>query len=385
VNTWSDVIRELEETAAHPRQATLRAMRETGRQAVGCFPIYAPEEIVHAAGLLPVGMWGGPTRGRLSDKYLQSFCCSVMRANTEQVLRGDYDMLSAVILTAFCDTLKCVSENWKAAAPQLGLIPMVYPQNRKSESGKRFLREELLRVQDELARVTGCRAPYDALEKSVDIYDDWRAAMREFTALLPQRPRVFDARRRHAALKAAFFMDKKDHAERIRYITEELRRMPAEETGGKRVILSGLLCEPSEILDIITENGMQVVADDLAQESRQFRTVVPREGDALHRMVMRIAMQDGCAFLYDEGKSRGGRLAETARREKADGVIFCQMKFCDPEEFDYPILKEELAAARIPLLHIEIEQQPDSLEQLRTRVQSFAEMLSLERGDSVNS
>jgi benzoyl-CoA reductase/2-hydroxyglutaryl-CoA dehydratase subunit BcrC/BadD/HgdB len=367
----------MEETAAHPRQAVLRAMRETGKRAVGCFPIYAPEEIVHAAGLLPVGMWGGPTRGRLADRYLQSFCCSVMRANTEQALRGDYNMLSAVILTTFCDTLKCVSENWKAAAPQLGLIPMVYPQNRKSEAGKLFLREEFLRVIDELAAVTGHRASLDRLEESVNVYDDWRATMREFTALLSRHPRAFDAKRRHLILKAAFFMDKKVYTEKIRCIAEELERLPAEaepETG-KRIVLSGLLCEPDEISDILTENGMCVVADDLAQESRQFRTEVPREGDALHRMVTRIAMQDGCAFLYDEGKSRGRILAETARREKADGVIFCQLKFCDPEEFDYPILKKELAAAGIPLLRIEIEQQMDSKEQLRTRVQSFAEML----------
>jgi bcr-type benzoyl-CoA reductase subunit C len=370
-----DIVRNLEETAAHPRQATLRAMRETGKRAVGCFPVHAPEELVYAAGLLPIGMWGGQTRGRLADRYLQTFCCSVMRANTEQALRDDYNMLSAVILTAFCDTMKCVSENWRVAVPQPGLIPMVYPQNRKSEAGKRFLRAELLRVQEELTRVTGFRASPADLEASVDVYDDWRAAMREFTDLLPAYPRVFNARRRHLILKSAFFMDKKVHAERIRYISDHLKRLPAERDARKRVVLSGLLCEPPEILDMITECGMQVVADDLVQESGQFRVSAPREGDALHRMVTRIAMQDGCAFLYDEDKSRGRRLVETVRREKADGVIFCQLKFCDPEEFDYPILKKELEAADIPLLHIEIEQQMDSREQIRTRVQSFAEML----------
>jgi benzoyl-CoA reductase/2-hydroxyglutaryl-CoA dehydratase subunit BcrC/BadD/HgdB len=375
MNTWMELVRELEAAAAHPRRTVLRVMKETGKQAVGCFPIYTPEEIVHAAGFLPVGMWGGPTQGRLADRYLQSFCCSVMRANTEQALRGDYDMLSAVILTTFCDTLKCVLENWKVAAPRLRLIPMVYPQNRKSEAGKVFLREEFLRVGDELASVAGRQISPEVLEASVDVYDDWREAMREFTATVARYPRTFDAKRRHAVLKAAFFMDKQAYTEKIRYITDGLRYLPAEAGKRKRVILSGLLCEPPAILDLLTENGLHVVADDLAQESRQFRTSAPREGDALHRMVTRIAMQDGCAFLYDEGKSRGRRLVGTARREKAAGVIFCQLKFCDPDEFDYPILKKELAAAGLPLLHIEIEQQTDSSEQLRTRIQSFAEML----------
>ena len=55
-------------------------------------------------------------------------------------------------------------------------------------------------------------------------------------------------------------------------------------------------------------------------------------------------------------------------------MIF-MMKFCDPEEFDYPIYKKELEAAGIPMLYLEIDQQIDSFEQIRTRVQSFTEML----------
>jgi benzoyl-CoA reductase/2-hydroxyglutaryl-CoA dehydratase subunit BcrC/BadD/HgdB len=56
------------------------------------------------------------------------------------------------------------------------------------------------------------------------------------------------------------------------------------------------------------------------------------------------------------------------------------LKFCDPEEFDYPIFKKELEAAKIPALYLEIEQQMDSVEPLRTRIQSFTEMLGNGRG-----
>jgi hypothetical protein len=51
-------------------------------------------------------------------------------------------------------------------------------------------------------------------------------------------------------------------------------------------------------------------------------------------------------------------------------LIFCCnniLKLCNPEEFDYPILNKEPAEAHIPLLHIEIEQQMDSSEQIRAR------------------
>ena len=68
-------------------------------------------------------------------------------------------------------------------------------------------------------------------------------------------------------------------------------------------------------------------------------------------------------------------MIEQAKERKAKGVVVFMMKFCDPEEFDYPIYKKELDDAGIPILYLEVDQQIDSFEQLRTRVQSFAEMI----------
>ena len=51
------------------------------------------------------------------------------------------------------------------------------------------------------------------------------------------------------------------------------------------------------------------------------------------------------------------------------------MKFCDPEEYDVPILMEAFKEARIPLLVVEIDQQTRAYEQIMTRIQSFAETL----------
>jgi Benzoyl-CoA reductase/2-hydroxyglutaryl-CoA dehydratase subunit, BcrC/BadD/HgdB len=370
------LIHELESAGQNPGKSIMQSMKETGKRAVGCFPIYSPEEIVYAAGMLPVGMWGGPTAGTRSDRYLQSFCCSIMKANTEQAILGQYDFLSGVIVTAYCDTLKCIIENWKTAFPNLNIIPVVYPQNRKIPAGKDYMRDELERIKRELEKISGREVTPENLEASMEVYDDYRTAMQEFVELVPKYPALFNAKSRHLIIKAAYFMDKKIYTDRMRQLIHEVRKLPEEITAKKKVILTGLLSEPDGVLDIITENQMFVVADDLAQETRQFRTIAPKMGDALQRMVERIALQDGCAFFYDKGKTRGTMLKNMVKKYQADGVIVCQLKFCDPEEIDYPIIKKELEAEGIPLLYMEIEQQMDSLEQLRTRIQSFGEMIS---------
>jgi len=370
-------IAELREISQHPKKAVARAMQETGKKAVGCFPIYTPDEIIYAAGLLPIGMWGGPALGPLADKYLPSFCCSVMKANTEQALKGDYDGLSAVVVTAFCDTLKCIMENWKVSLPNLKVLPIVYPQNRKTEAGKAFFRAELERFAGALEEATGAAITSESLVAAVELYEEYRTAMREFVDAVSAKPGVLSALDRHHIIKAAYFMDKKDYIPKIRAVTEGVKaaEIPEKRRSYKKIILSGILCEPDALLETIDECGFSVAADDLAQETRQFRTAAPHGADGYARLVERLALQDGCAFLYDADKKRGAMLIELAKKVGVDGIVFNQLKFCDPEEFDWPIVKRELEEAGIPCLYLETEQQMDSAEQAHTRLQTFAETL----------
>ncbi|HKK96143.1 MAG TPA: 2-hydroxyacyl-CoA dehydratase family protein, partial [Anaerovoracaceae bacterium] len=149
---------------------------------------------------------------------------------------------------------------------------------------------------------------------------------------------------------------------------------------GTKVIATGLLSEPVEILDIFDENNIAVMGDDLAQESRQWRTIVnDNSGNVWKKMVSRVADQRGDTFFYEYMKSRGNRLIEMVKDKSADGVVVFMMKFCDPEEYDYPIYKQEVEAAGIPILYLEIDQQITSYEQIRTRIQSYSEMLMMRR------
>ena len=93
-------------------------------------------------------------------------------------------------------------------------------------------------------------------------------------------------------------------------------------------------------------------------------------------MAYRIVDAYADPLLLDEFKEHGKELINMVKEYGADGVVVCAMKFCDPEEYDYPIFKEELEAAGIPVLYMEIEQKMDSVEQYKTRIQAFAETLA---------
>ncbi len=369
------LIENLEQTARHPARAVHAAMARTGRKAVGCFPYYTPDEIIYAAGLLPVGLWGGQTDVTLADRYLQSFCCSLMRINLEQGLRGHYDFLEAVVIPTCCDTLKCVCANWAVAVPGVRPIPLVFPQNRQTAPGLAYLIDEYRRVQHEIENLAGRSIGEQDLCRAIAIFDEYRATMQRFVALAGRYPRTIDARRRHLIIKAGSFCDKAEYTATVKELIAELEGCPREDGDCIRIVTTGILAETDVLLDCFAANRMVVVADNLAQESRQFRTVTRTGGGALERLAFRIADQQGCSLLYDAQKRQGPLLIDLVRRHGADAVVVCMMKFCDPEEFDYPVYMQDLEAAGIPLLYLEIEQKMDSVESIRTRIQSFAEMV----------
>jgi len=365
----------LKEACSNPR-ARLDYYLSQGRQVIGCFPPYAPEELVHASGMIPMGLWGGKTDPMLAKSYLPAFACPIMQSNMEFGLKGSYQGLSAVIIPAICDTLRCMTQNWRFGVPSIPMIPIVYPQNRTSPASVDYLISEYETVLTMLYTITGNMMNEKALCHTIEIYNDHNAAMREFDQIANDHLDVVTPGVRHAVHKSAFFYEKSEHTAILREIIAELWKLPVHQWSGKKVVLAGIACEPDGLLDILDGNRIAVVADDLAQESRQYRTDTPvTGGGGLKRLALQWNSRYGCSLIHDLGKPRGTMLVKLCQDSGADGVISCMMKFCDPEEYDQPWYENDLRKAGYPYVTINIDQQDSSYEQILTRIQTFCDMI----------
>jgi benzoyl-CoA reductase/2-hydroxyglutaryl-CoA dehydratase subunit BcrC/BadD/HgdB len=248
---------------------------------------------------------------------------------------------------------------------------------RKIKAGIEYLKTEFQRLKREIEAISGEPITDAALQNSIDIYNEHRRTMRDFCAIVRSYPKTITPTIRHLVIKSGWFIEKSRHTELVKELVNELKSLPTEDSQGKKIILTGITAEPNDLLDLLNQNALTVVGDDLAQESRQFRTDVPVGDDPLFRLAQQWSLHEGCSLAYDQQKKRGQMLIEMARETGADGIIMCMMKFCDPEEFDYPVLLKEFEAADIPLLYLEIDQQIKSMERERTRIQGFAEMLNV--------
>ena len=375
MRTAKEIINEFKAIADNPRKAMDDYKKETGKGAVGIMPVYCPEEIVHAAGYLPIGMWGAQKKQISKARtYLPPFACSIMQSVMELQLEGVYDDLEAVIFSVPCDTLKCMSQKWNRPVPA---IVFTHPQNRKiaKDAANVFAREEFNIVKEKLEDILDVHISNKAIKNSIAVYNENRAACREFSDVAAEYAAVVTPSDRHAVIKARWFMEKSRHTALVKELIAALKAEPAPEFKGKKIIVTGIQVEPYDVLDIFQENGFAIVADDLAQETRNFRQDVPDDDDALMALARAWNEFDGCSLATDANKPKGQMIIDAVKKYGADAVVVCMMKFCDPEEFDYPILLQEFEAAGVKNLYIEVDQGSTAFEQVKTRIQTFAEIL----------
>ena len=375
MRTAKEIINEFKAIADNPRKAMDDYKKETGKGAVGIMPVYCPEEIVHAAGYLPIGMWGAQKKQISKARtYLPPFACSIMQSVMELQLEGVYDDLEAVIFSVPCDTLKCMSQKWNRPVPA---IVFTHPQNRKiaKDAANVFAREEFNIVKEKLEDILDVHISNKAIKNSIAVYNENRAACREFSDVAAEYAAVVTPSDRHAVIKARWFMEKSRHTALVKELIAALKAEPAPEFKGKKIIVTGIQVEPYDVLDIFQENGFAIVADALAQETRNFRQDVPDDDDALMALARAWNEFDGCSLATDVNKPKGQMIIDAVKKYGADAVVVCMMKFCDPEEFDYPILLQEFEAAGVKNLYIEVDQESTAFEQVKTRIQTFAEIL----------
>lgn len=365
---------EFEKVANNPA-AELDRHIAAGKTVIGVGPYYLPEELVYAAGAIPFGVWGRIGTASAVREYFPPFYCSICQMTLEMGLNHELDKLSGMMVSALCDTLRGLSQNFRVGVTTVPTIFVSQPQNRANEAGIAFA----TRSYKEAARNVGeaCCAIIDddALREAIKLYNAWRAEMRRFLKLAGERPALVSVARRSAVVNAGYYMNKAVHLEKVAALNDLLEEQPADTAGFKRVVLSGIYYDIPAIVDMLDENKFAVVADDVAKESRALSISVSEEGDPYEALARGFCAIENDSLLFDPEKGRIQHVVDIAKDSGAQGVVLLMAKFCDPEEFDQPLLIKACRDAGLPIVSVEIDQSTETYEQARTQLETFAELL----------
>ncbi len=376
------LVQEFTAAAASPK-AQLKKYKDAGYKCIGVMPYYAPEELVHAAGMVPFGMWGSNKKTISKAKeYCATFYCTIAQLDVEMLLDGTCDLLDGVITPAICDTLRPMTQNIRVMMEgKLPTIFLAHPQFRRPQFGLEFCRAQYTHVKTELEKIRGSEITDEEIRNSIKVYNKSRAARREFVKLASEHCDVIDPIMRSAVLKSAWFMRKEEHTEKLEALNAELKALPAAKWNGVKIVTSGIVVDSPALLKVLKDNHVAIAADDVAHESRPIRVDASEEGDPMMALCQQFADQDFDVLLYDEASEqnrRGEFVAKLVEESGAQGLVLFMQQFCDPEEMEYPYLKKALDAHKIPFIKLGVDQQMRDFGQAATAIQAFVDVLAMQ-------
>jgi len=376
------MVQEFAAVAANPK-GQLKKYKEAGYKCIGVMPYYAPEELVEAAGMVPLGMWGSNKKTISKAKeYCATFYCTIAQLDLEMLLDGTCDLLDGVITPAICDTLRPMTQNIRVAMEgKLPTIFLAHPQFRRPEFGLEFCRAQYTHVKTELEKIRGSEITDEEIRSAIKVYNKSRAARRAFVKLANEHCDAIDPIQRSAVLKSAFFMRKAEHTEKLEALNAELEKLPKAKWNGVKIVTSGIVVDSPALLKVLKDNKVAIAADDVAHESRPIRVDADETGDPMMALCKQFADQDFDVLLYDEESSqnrRGEFVAKLVEDSGAQGLVLFMQQFCDPEEMEYPYLKKALDAHKIPFIKLGVDQQMRDFGQAATAIQAFVDVLAMQ-------
>ena len=354
-----------------------RLKAENGRKIVGTYCSYTPEEMILAAGAHPLRLFGSGKKIRLAETHLQSYCCSLVRGALEDALGGRVDFLDGVVFPHTCDSIQRLSDIWRLNMPACFHLDVVLPVKLDTDGARRYMTDVLNRFRRELGEKLGVTITDGGLRRAIGTTNRIRSALMKIDDLRGERPGILGGSDLYALVRAAMVMERIRAATLLEEVEADLAKRFGSAIGRqpKRIILSGGVCNHPDIHTIIEEAGGAVVGDDLCTGSRYYKGLTDEKTDPVTAIAERYLERVVCPAKHRGLSDRADHLVRLVREKRAQGVIFFLLKFCDPHAFDYPYLKEALERAGVPSMLMEVEDRLPAEGQLRTRFETFVEMI----------
>jgi benzoyl-CoA reductase subunit C len=354
--------------------------REHGRKAIGYMPIYVPREIIHAAGMLPVGLMGGDMEIIRGDAYYQSYICHIPRSTIEMGVSGKLDCLDGVLFPSICDVIRNLSGMWQIMFPEKYARYMDLPQNFAPDVGGRFYREELERLRDDMSRLSGIPLTNERLLDSIRAYNRNRRFVEALYDLRSEQPWSIPTAELYLVLRAGNVLPVEEHTEMMEaYLTEAKQRVRPQ-LDNSRIVLRGAFCEqpPLALIRALERSGCYIVDDDFVLGSRWIEGDVEEAGDGLTNLALAfIDRSVQTASMYIGTRKKGEALVRQCSKRKGEGVIFCAASFCDPALLDQPMLTKALDSAAVPYTEFKYSENTGQFQVIKEQTGTFADSIKL--------
>ncbi len=364
--------RELLEDDAFP---TVKRWRDAGGQVVGHFQVYFPEEIVHAAGMLPFKVRGAPIEAVQADSRFGSYLCSILKTSLELVLSQRIE-LEMFVTHPICDAARNLAGVWGRNFSYPCQI-LYLPQNANSRHAAEYLRDEYARLKRGVEAIAGREISDDNLRRSLGVFNENRELLRKLYGIKRDTPWLVSAEEAYALMAVGGQIPREEHNALLKTVLPLIQERETKRQDRIRVVFEGGFCEQPP-LDLIRAIGRScyVVDDDLLIGLRWILDDVPVEGDPLLNLARAYLEKSSYSPVqHDLSKPKEKMLLQRIRDSGAEAAIVTAAKMCEPGLEEQVAYTRALDEANIPYFVSEFEENMTSFDHLEIQLETFVENL----------
>ena len=348
---------------------------KSGCKVIGHLLPDVPEEIIHAAGALPVAIEGACVQVSRAQTHIPGYTCNHAMGAFDLKLRGNLDMLDGMIVPYVCDTTRNLFHLWNHCFPDMHNEFLRLPKRIFHPEAEKYLRAEFTRLFEGMSRITGVEARSDRLSESLVLYNGSRARLRQAYQLHRQNPSTWTAAKVHALLASAMRADRQDHLAWMDALPwgEETSTSSEEKI---KLYVRGKTWDPPGILEMLDGLDFSIVRDEMVTGFRSIEQDTDPTIDPIEALVRRHVSTVPYTGYHQDPKLIVQGFVERVQESEAQGVLFLNPKFCEAAAFDTPDLQKALQEIEIPSLVLETAARGVSPQQVRLRLEAFREMIS---------
>jgi len=367
-----EVCRELTEDPDFP---TVRRWRDAGGKVLGHFQVYFPEEIAHAAGVLPLKIRGAQIEGRQAEARFGSYLCSILKTSLELALskRVDLDMF---VTHPICDAARNLAAVWGRNFPYPCQI-LYLPQNANSAHSAQYLRDEYGRLKRDIEAIAGRSVTDDDLRASIAVYNENRRLLHRLYAIKRETPWLLAADEAYVLVAVGGMIPREEHNDLLKAVIPQLEARSAKPQDRIRVVFEGGFCEqpPLDLLRTIAQS-CYLVDDDLLIGLRWILEDVALEGDPLLNLAEAYLEKSSYSPVqHDLRKPKEEMLLKRMKAANASAAIITAAKMCEPGLDEQVAYAKALDEAGIPYFISEFEENMTSFDHLQIQLETFVENL----------
>ena len=368
-----EIIYQCRELLEEVDMPTVRRWREAGGKVVGHFQVYFPEEIAHAAGVLPLKIMGAPLEPMQADSRFGSYLCSILKTSLELALSGRLE-LDMFVTHPICDAARNLAAVWGRNFAYPCQI-LYLPQNANSTHSVKYPRGEYDRVKRDIEAIAAKTISDTDLRASIAVFNTNRALLRDLYAIKRDTPWLLSADEAYVLLAVGGRIPREEHNDLLQTALPLLQARDNKKQDMVRVVFVGGFCEqpPLDMIRAIAQS-CYMVDDDLLIGMRWILDDVPSEGDPLHNLAEAYLEESTYSPVqHDLRKPKEKMLMERVKAADAEAVIVTAAKMCEPGLEEQVAYTHTLDEDGIPYFVSEFEENMTSFDHMEIQLETFVE------------